>query len=86
MAELREQQEQLNVRAATAKAGLSSIKQQMSSQGLGLRSDVVEAETRMNYLLAKAQREISKGDAVSAERDLKMADYAIQSIEKFLGH
>ena len=86
MKELREEEEQMNIRASTANSGLSSIKRQMSSQGLGLRADVLEAETRMNYLLEKAQREISSGDAVGAERDLKMAGYAIASIEKFLGH
>lgn len=83
--ELQEQAEQLDIRAKTANASLSSLKAQMESQGLGLRSDVVEAETRMNHLLGKAQKEIANGDAVSAEHDLKMAGYAADFIEKFLG-
>lgn len=85
MGELQDQADHLDIRARTARSGLSSIKAQMSVQGLGLRSDVVEAESRMNYLLAKAQLEISSGDAVSAENDLEMAGYAIDFIEKFLG-
>src|SRR5262249_18169801 len=85
MHELDEQAEQLDVRAKTASASLSSLKDQMASQGLGLRSDVLEAEIRMNHLLGKAQKEIASGDAVSAEHDLRMAGYAVDFIEKFLG-
>jgi hypothetical protein len=85
MRELQEQAEELNARAKTAKTGLSSIKIQMAGQGLGLRSDVLEAESRMNHLLDAAQREIASGDAVGAELDMKMAGYAIDFIDKFLG-
>jgi hypothetical protein len=86
MSELKEQADLMAVRVETARTGLSSIKSQMAAQGLGLRSDVLAAESRMNYFLDKAQREISSGDAVSAEHDLQMAGYAAGYIEKFLGH
>ncbi len=86
MRELQEQAEQMDIRAKTASKSLSSLKKQMATQGLGLRSDVLEAEARMNHLLEKAQQEIASGDAVSAEHDLEMAGYAIDFIEKFLGH
>jgi hypothetical protein len=85
MRELQEQLEEVNVRATTAMNGLIAIKSDMASQGLGLRSDVLEAEARMNHLMGKAQREISSGDAVSAEQDLRMAGYSIDFIERFLG-
>jgi hypothetical protein len=86
MSELKDQADLMTVRAKTARAGLSSIKSQMAAQGLGLRSDVLDAESRMKYFLDKAQRDISSGDAVSAEHDLQMAGYAADYIEKFLGH
>jgi serine/threonine-protein kinase len=86
MSELKDRADLMTVRAKTARAGLSSIKSQMAAQGLGLRSDVLAAESRMNYFLDKAQRDISSGDAVSAEHDLEMAGYAADYIEKFLGH
>jgi len=86
MSELKEQADLMTVRVKTAQTGLSSIKSQMAAQGLGLRSDVLAAESRMNYFLDKAQREISSGDAVSAEHDLQMAGYAAGYVEKFLGH
>jgi hypothetical protein len=85
MRELQEQLEEVNVRAKTATTGLVAIKSDMASQGLGLRSDVLEAEAHMNHLLDKAQREIAGGDAVSAEHDLQMAGYSIDFIERFLG-
>jgi type IV secretory pathway VirB10-like protein len=85
MRELQEQLEEVNVRAKTAKSGLIAIKSDMASQGLSLRSDVLEAEARMNHLIGKAQREISSSDAVSAEQDLQMAGYSIDFIERFLG-
>jgi len=86
MHELEEAAEQLDLRAKTATASLSSLKEQMGSQGLGLRSDVLAAETRMNHFLGRAQKEIANGDAVSAVHDLQMAEYAVDFIEKFLGH
>lgn len=85
MRELQEQLEEVNVRAKTAKAGLIAIQSDMASQGLGLRSDVLEAEARMNHLIGKAQREIASGDAVSAEQDMQMAGYSVDFIERFLG-
>ena len=57
----------------------------MSSQGLGLRSDIVEAEARMDFRLAEAKRAIAAGDAENAQRNLDMAQHAIETIEKFLG-
>lgn len=86
MSELKDQADLMIVRAKTARTGLSSIKSQMAAQGLGLRSDVLAAESRMNFFLDKAQRDISSGDAFSAEHDLEMAGYAADYIEKFLGH
>jgi eukaryotic-like serine/threonine-protein kinase len=85
MRELTEQADQLTIRAKTARLSLTSLKTQMSDQGLGLRSDVVEAETRMNHHLEKAKREIASGDAVSAEKDLQAAAASAEYIEKFLG-
>ena len=85
MRELTEQADQLTIRAKTARLSLTSLKTQMSEQGLGLRSDVVEAETAMNHHLEKAKREIASGDAVSAEKDLQAAAASAEYIEKFLG-
>jgi serine/threonine protein kinase len=83
--ELREEYNLLAVRAGTAKSGLRSIEQQMARQGLGLRGDIREAETRMDYQMKEAMDSIRGGDADGARRNLQMAGYALQTIEKFLG-
>lgn len=84
MNELREQYNLLAVRASTAKSGLRSLQQQMSSQGLGLRADVREAETRMDYLMNEAMSSLRSGHPEGAKRNLQMAERTLETIEKFL--
>jgi serine/threonine protein kinase len=83
--ELREEYNLLSVRAATAKSGLRSIEQQMARQGVGMRGDIREAETRLDYQMKEAMDSIRGGDADNARRYLQMAGYALQTVEKFLG-
>jgi len=88
-AELRNLQQQydlLAVRAGTAQNGLRSLQQQMARQGLGLRSDMVATEGRMDLQMRRAQDAIRNGDADGARESLQFAERAIESIEKFLGH
>ncbi len=83
--QLRQEYNQLSIRATTAKDGLHGLQQQMQRQGLNLRADMREAETRMDYQLREAMDSIRNGDAEQASKDLEMARYALESIEKFLG-
>lgn len=82
---LQEQADEFDARARATQDALRSIKDQMAEQGLDLRLDVREAESRMNYLLSKTHEDILHGDAFGAEADLKMAAYAADFIERFLG-
>lgn len=72
--------------ASAAQASLGSLKDQMARQGLGLRGDVIEAENRMNLHLSQAKQAIHAGDTEGAKHHLQMAQFALDSIEKFLGH
>jgi hypothetical protein len=83
--QLRQEYGQLSIRATTARDGLRGLQQQMQRQGLNLRADMREAQTRMDYQMKEASDSISRGDAEQATKDLEMARYAIESIEKFLG-
>ena len=85
MRALQDQADEFDARARATQDALRSIKDQMAEQGLDLRLDVREAESRMNYLLGKAHEDILHGDAFGAEADLKMAAYAADFIERFLG-
>jgi len=84
--DLRKQYNDLSIGAAAAKAGLRSIQQQMRSQGLNLRTDILEAENRMDYLMKEAMDSIRSGNAEEARRDLQMAEISLSAIQKFLGH
>ncbi len=86
LTEVRRDYNDLAIRANSAKESLRSIKEQMSRQGLGLRSDVREAETRMTYLLNEAKDKLKNGDAEGAKHDLEMAQLAVAQVERFLGH
>ena len=57
----------------------------MQRQGLNLRADMREAQTRMDYQLKEAMDSIRNGDTEQAGKDLEMARLALESIEKFLG-
>ena len=85
MRDLRQQADQLRDRARAAQEALRSIKLEMADMGLDMRLDVREAEARMTYLVDEIRLEIEAGDAVSAEAHLRMAGYAADFIERFLG-
>jgi serine/threonine protein kinase len=84
-AELRDQYNELTIRANTARAGLRSFEQQQSRQGLGLRADIREAQTRLDYQLQEAMSSLRNGDMEGTRRNLRYAQSAVETIEKFLG-
>jgi eukaryotic-like serine/threonine-protein kinase len=85
--EAREQYNELSVRASASKTSLDSIAQQMRSQGgLGLRRDIIEAQTRLDYQMKEAMDSIRSGDANGAREHLQFASGNLQVIDKFLGH
>jgi hypothetical protein len=75
----------LTIRANTASAGLRSFEQQQSRQGLGLRADIREAKTRLDYQLQEASSALQNGDPEAARQSMRYAQSAIDTIEKFLG-
>jgi eukaryotic-like serine/threonine-protein kinase len=84
-AQLRQEFNELTIRANTASAGLRSFEQQQSRQGLGLRADIREAKTRLDYQLQEASAAIQNGDLDNARQSMRYAQSAIETIDKFLG-
>jgi hypothetical protein len=82
---MRERFNELSIRASTARNGLLSLERQQSSQGLGLRADIREAQTRMDFQLHEATMSMQSGDFEGARRSLRYAQNAVETIEKFLG-
>lgn len=85
MNELRQQYNLLAVRVSAAKSGLQSIQQQMRRQGLDLRGDILEAESRMDYQMKEAMDSIRANDPAAATNEMRMAERALETVEKFLG-
>ena len=86
LAELREQYNELSIRSSAAHTGLDSMNQQIQRQGLGLRRDIVEAQTRLDYQLKEAMDSIRAGDVNGAREHLQFAHGNLDVIDKFLGH
>ena len=84
--ELREEHNELAVRAGAARSGLASMRQQVERQGYGLRRDIIEAETRLNYQMQEAMDAIRAGDIDGAREHLRYARGSLEVIDKFLGH
>lgn len=75
----------LGTRANSAKASLTSLKQQQARMGTNLRGDVLTAEQRMEIYLDEAEASLRAGDAGKAKASLQTAERALETIEKFLG-
>lgn len=84
-AELRNQFNELTIRANNARNGLQSFQQQQSRQGLGLRADIREAQTRLDFQMQESTTALQAGDFEAARQSMRYAQNAAQTIEKFLG-
>jgi serine/threonine-protein kinase len=85
MNELRQQYNQVAIRVGAAKSGLRALQQQMQRQGVDIRGDILEAESRMDYLMKESMDSMRAGDADSSRTSLQMAERSLETIEKFLG-
>jgi serine/threonine-protein kinase len=85
MNDLRQEYNLLAVRVGAAKSGLGSIQQQMRRQGLDLRGDILEAESRMDYQMKEAMDSMRASDPAAAKNEMQMAERALETVEKFLG-
>ena len=85
MNELRQEYNQVAIRVGAAKSGLRALQQQMQRQGVDMRGDMLEAESRMDYLMQESMGSLRSGDVDSARTSLQMAERSLEMIEKFLG-
>lgn len=85
VAEVEQQLEQLGGREAALNASLDNLQQQQSSQGLGLRGDMVEARASMTTYLNKAQAAVQAQDIEKSRKYLRLAESEVEKLEKFLG-
>jgi serine/threonine-protein kinase len=76
----------LESRAAAVESSLDTLEQQMRSQGLGLRGDMVAARGNMRNDLAKAKQAMDSADTDRARHYLDLAHHEVEKLEAFLGH
>lgn len=84
-ADLDERLTQVAARASAVRGSLDQLKQAQARSGLGLRRDMAAAEQRMGFNLAQAEEKLAAGDSAGAERNLDLAEKALEQLEKFLG-
>lgn len=81
---LREEYNEMSVRAGSVKAGMQSLEAQMARSGLGMRGDMKTTESRLDYLMQEAMSSIQSGDAAAAKKSLDSAELALETLERFL--
>ena len=75
----------LESRAASIESSLDTLEQQMHSQGVGLRGDMVAARGNMRNDLAKAKQAMDSADTERARHYLDLAHHEVEKLEAFLG-
>jgi eukaryotic-like serine/threonine-protein kinase len=78
--------DQLHGRAASVESSLNTLEQEMHSNGLGLRGDMVAARSNMRNDLDKAAQAINAGDTERARHFLDLGHREVEKLEAFLGH
>lgn len=81
---LREEYNEMSVRAASVKGGMRSLESQMARSGLGMRGDMKTTESRMDYLMQEAMSSIQSGNAAAAKKSLDSAELSLETLERFL--
>ena len=76
----------LESRAAAIESSLDALEQQMHSQGVGLRGDMVAARNNMRNDLAKAKQAMNSADTERTRHYLDLAHHEAEKLEAFLGH
>jgi serine/threonine-protein kinase len=76
----------LESRAAAIESSLDALEQQMHSQGVGLRGDMVAARSNLRNDLAKAKQAMNGADIERARHYLDLAHHEAEKLEAFLGH
>jgi len=75
----------LGARARTLNEALNQLKAEQSRMGLGLRTDMVNAQKMMEMHLDDAEAAWKSGALDDAKKELQDAEREIEKLEKFLG-
>ncbi|MBI4479831.1 MAG: protein kinase [Acidobacteria bacterium] len=76
---------QLAARAAAVARTVRNMEQQQARQGVGMRGDMAAARDSMEFLMAETKDAIEARDFDTANRNMDLAERAIEKLEGFLG-
>lgn len=82
---IKEEADQMSISARAIDEGLSHIRAQQASAGLGLRRDIAERQDSLRENLAKLADAAARNDTVEARRLILKARWDIDVLERFLG-
>jgi serine/threonine protein kinase len=85
LSELRDRLMLLSTRVGAARVSIQNLQREMSKSGLGLRSDIVTAQQRVDYQMDEAQNAINRQDIAGSKKRLDTAEQDVERLEKFLG-
>jgi outer membrane biosynthesis protein TonB len=85
MEPLRHRFELLATRANTARAALRRLESEQQRQGLGLRADAKNAESRMLLFMDNAEAALKAGNAASSKTNMDSAEREVERLEALLG-
>ena len=85
MEPLRHRFELLATRANTARAALRRLESEQQRQGLGLRADAKNAESRMLLFMDNAEAALKAGNASSSKTNMDSAEREVERLEALLG-
>ncbi len=75
----------MGARVGAVAASLQGLQREQSQQGVGLRSDMVAAQQRLNYQMNEAQASLNQNDAAAVKKRLDAAERDLERLETFLG-
>ena len=82
---VRERMMMMGARVGAVAASLQGLQREQSQQGVGLRSDMVAAQQRLNYQMNQAQSSLHQNDAAAVKKRLDAAERDLEQLESFLG-
>ncbi|HCC58810.1 MAG TPA: hypothetical protein DEQ47_16440, partial [Solibacterales bacterium] len=82
---VRERMMMMGARVGAVATSLQGLQREQSQQGVGLRSDMVAAQQRLNYQMNEAQASLNQNDAAAVKKRLDAAERDLERLETFLG-
>ncbi|MDQ6708484.1 MAG: protein kinase [Acidobacteriota bacterium] len=82
---LNERMMKMAARIGAVTASVETLRRAQAQQGVGLRSDMVAAQQRVNYQMNEAESNLKQSNAAGAKKRLEAAERDLEKLESLLG-